>query len=159
MVSGKLDLRSPAFGTGEAIPAKYTADGANVSPPVEWHNPPDGTRCFVLICDDPDAPRGLWVHWVVYNIPPERSGLDEGIPAEGRLPDGSLQGRNDFGQVGWGGPSPPRGPAHRYFFRLYAVGEPLDDLGAGATRAQVLDRIEGRTLDVAEHMGTYQRGR
>lgn len=153
----QLDLRSPAFRTGESIPVKYTADGENISPPLEWHNPPDGTACLVLICDDPDAPRGLWTHWVIYNIPADQRRLDEDVPADGQLPDGARQGRNGFGNIGWGGPSPPPGTPHRYFFRLYAVGEPLDDLGPGQTRAQILDRIKDHTLDAAEHMGTYGR--
>lgn len=153
----ELDLRSPAFQTGESIPTKCTADGANVSPPLEWHNAPEGTACYVLVCDDPDAPSGMWSHWVIYNIPADQTRLEEDVPSDGQLPNGAMQGRNDYGDIGWGGPSPPAGTSHRYFFRLYAVGEPLDDLGPGQTRAQILNRIEGQTLDVAEHMGKYGR--
>lgn len=153
----QLDLRSPAFQTGESIPVRYTADGENVSPPMEWHNAPDGTACLVLICEDSDASSGAFAHWVLYNIPADQTRLDEGVPTEGRLPNGARQGRNDFGNIGWGGPSPPAGKPHRYFFRLYAVDEPLDDVGPGQTRQQILDRIEQHTLDVAEHMGKYGR--
>src|SRR5438046_1261428 len=130
-----LELTSAAFEEGEPIPEQYTADGRNASPPLEWQNPPAGIRSLALICEDPDAPRGTFTHWVVFNLPAESQELGEGIPAAATLANGTAQGTNDFGKVGYGGPSPPPGKPHRYFFKLYALDRPLD-LQAGATKAQ-----------------------
>jgi Raf kinase inhibitor-like YbhB/YbcL family protein len=146
-----LRLSSSAFESGGDIPMKYTCDGNDVSPPLEWNGAPDGTQSFVLICDDPDAPRGTWSHWVIYNIPPNVSQLPEGAKAPG-----AAEGRNDFGNTGYGGPCPPRGPAHRYYFRLYALDTTLD-LPPGATRQQALDRIQNHIVAQAELMGRYAR--
>jgi Raf kinase inhibitor-like YbhB/YbcL family protein len=155
-MAGNMTLISPAFDSGESIPVKHTCDGANVSPPLVWHNVPDGTKSLALICDDPDAPRGTWSHWVLYNIPPNRTELPEGVPTDGKLGWGGLQGRNDFGNIGYGGPCPPRGPAHRYFFRLAALDVALD-LGPGLTRQQILNHVAEHRIDQAELMGRYQR--
>lgn len=149
-----LQLRSSAFGTGENIPTKHTCDGENVSPPLEWSGTPAHTKSLALICDDPDAPRGIWSHWVLYNIPPEINRLAEGVRVQ-ELP-GAAEGRNDFGKPGYGGPCPPRGPAHRYYFRLYAL-DTLLALSPGATRQQVLDRIQNHVMAQAELMGRYMR--
>lgn len=147
-------LTSTAFSQGGEIPARYTCKGQDLSPPLSWSDVPEGTKSLVLICDDPDAPRGTFVHWVVYNIPPSASRLPEGIPAEPSLEDGTLQGINHFGKIGYGGPCPPPGPAHRYFFKLYALDTTLE-LPPGATKEQVLKAMEGHILAKAELVGTF----
>lgn len=150
-------IESAAFTAGAAIPRKHTCDSADVSPPLRWAEPPAGTKMFALICDDPDAPAGTWVHWVIYSIPPGATGLAEGVPPSKTLADGSKQGVNDFGKVGYGGPCPPRGKPHRYFFKLYALGAD-PGLGPGASKGQLLKAIEGKLLAQAELIGTYGRG-
>lgn len=150
-------LSSPAFKEGETIPVRYTCDGPDLSPPLEWTDPPAGTRAFVLICDDPDAPRGTWVHWVWYDIPPELRRAPEGVPPDPEPPIGGKQGINDFRRYGYGGPCPPRGHgSHRYFFRLYALDAPTN-LPPGATRAQVEAAMQGHVLASAQLMGRYSR--
>ena len=149
-------LRSPVFAQGQPIPQRYTCDGEDVSPPLAWEGAPQAAS-YVLIMDDPDAPIGTFTHWILYNIPGQVTSLPEGLTKEGRLSQGMLQGRNDFGRLGYGGPCPPRGPAHRYYFRLYALDAPLD-LPPGANKAQVLKAMEGHILAWAELMGTYRRG-
>jgi len=149
-------LRSSAFQNGGAIGRAHTCDGKDVSPPLRWEDPPEGTRSFALICDDPDAPMGTWVHWVIYNIPASARELAEGVPPREKNADGSLQGMNDFGRVGYGGPCPPRGKPHRYFFRLYAL-DAAPALGPKATKKALLKAMEGRILAQAELMGTYGR--
>ncbi|MCI0456097.1 MAG: YbhB/YbcL family Raf kinase inhibitor-like protein [Gemmataceae bacterium] len=151
-----INLTSPAFAEGESIPRQYTADDKDVSPALKWTDPPEGTHRFVLVCDDPDAPRGTWVHWVLYNLPADARGLDEGVSPQGELSSGARQGKNDFGKFGYGGPAPPRGKPHRYFFRLYALDEPVD-LPAGATRNQLLEAIKGHVLAEGQLMGKYAR--
>ncbi len=156
-----LELRSPAFEPNGEIPVRYTCDGQDVSPPLEWSGVPEGTRSLVLIVDDPDAPdpaapRMTWVHWVLYNIPPSATGLPEGVsPSD--LPPGTLQGLNDWKRTGYGGPCPPIG-RHRYFHKLYALSEVLPDLGT-PTKADLLRAMEGKVLERAELVGTYQRKR
>ena len=150
-----LVLKSAAFSEGGWIPEKYTCDGDNVSPPLEWSGLPAGTASLALICDDPDAPMGTWVHWVVFNIPPETDGLPENVPPERELKQGGLQGINDFRKIGYGGPCPPGG-THRYFFKLYALDCWLD-LPAGITKAQLMAAMEGHILDQAVLMGRYSR--
>jgi Raf kinase inhibitor-like YbhB/YbcL family protein len=151
-----MKLISDGFGAGETIPARYTCDGPNLSPPVRWDEYPDGTRSFALIVDDPDAPAGTWVHWVLYGIDPHTSELPEGVSPEPTLPDGSRQGINDFRRLGYGGPCPPPGGAHRYFFRLYALDRSVD-LVPGATKPELLEAMEGHVLDEADVMGLYDR--
>jgi len=150
-----LVLKSAAFSEGGWIPEKYTCDGDNVSPPLEWSGLPAGTASLALICDDPDAPMGTWVHWVVFNIPSETDGLPENVPPERELKQGGLQGINDFRKIGYGGPCPPGG-THRYFFKLYALDCRLD-LPAGITKAQLMAAMEGHILDQAVLMGRYSR--
>jgi Raf kinase inhibitor-like YbhB/YbcL family protein len=152
----KIDLTSTAFQEGQPIPDTYTRDADDASPPLAWTDPPEGTASFALICDDPDAPRGTWVHWVLFNLPPEKRSLDEGVPARGTLADASRQGRNDFGGVGYGGPSPPPGPAHRYFFKLYALDTMLT-LPAGATKIQLEQEMKGHILARGQLIGKYGR--
>jgi Raf kinase inhibitor-like YbhB/YbcL family protein len=151
-----MHLLSPAFASRTAIPVRFTCDGANVSPALTWDEAPEGTRALALVADDPDAPLRTWVHWVLYDLPPAGSALAEGVPAEGTLPSGARQGRNDFGRIGYGGPCPPPGPPHRYRFTLYALDAPLT-LGAGATRAQLSRAMRGHVLDTAELVARYGR--
>jgi Raf kinase inhibitor-like YbhB/YbcL family protein len=147
-----LKITSPAFAPGEAIPAKFTCDGDDISPPLQWDKPPRGTQSLVLIMDDPDAPVGTWVHWVVFNLPPDTPGLPENAT---ELPKGSGIGQNSWSRLGYGGPCPPK-DTHRYFFKLYAVDERFD-LPNGASKDQLLGLMEGRILAQGELMGTYTR--
>lgn len=151
-----LKLLSTAFQHGETIPRPYTGDGADHSPPLNWTEPPAGTKSLALICEDPDAPRGIWVHWVLFNLPAEIRELAAGVPASKSLPHGARHGKNDFGDLGYGGPAPPRGKPHRYFFRLYALDTVLD-LPPGATRAQLLEAMQGHVLGEGELLGKYGR--
>ncbi len=151
-----FELTSSAFKDGEPIPRKYTCDGTDVSPPLHWTVPPAATRSYVLIADDPDAPMGTWVHWVIYNLPLDLRGLPEGVPAKDLVLDGARQGITDFKRVGYGGPCPPPGKPHRYFFKLYAL-DKLLDLKPRATKAQVLDACKGHILAEAQLMGLYGR--
>jgi Raf kinase inhibitor-like YbhB/YbcL family protein len=151
-----MHMTSPAFTEGERIPVKHTADGADVSPELRWGDIPPNTQSFALVCEDPDAPRGTWTHWVAFNIPADKTILAEGVPAEKELADSCRQGKNDFGNVGYGGPSPPKGKPHRYFFKLYALDTKLS-LPASATRQQLLDAIKGHVLAEGQLMGQYGR--
>jgi Raf kinase inhibitor-like YbhB/YbcL family protein len=151
-----MKLHSTAFAHGSPIPKKHTADGPDVSPPLAWSEVPAGTQTFALICDDPDAPRGTWVHWVLFNLPAETTSLPEKMPATKTLPTGAKHGTNDFKKPGYGGPSPPPGKPHRYFFKLYALDAPLQ-LAEGATKAQAEQAMKGHILEEAQWMGTYVR--
>ena len=148
-------LVSSAFKAGEMIPSKYTCDGENISPQLSWSGAPAGTKSFALIADDPDAPMGTWVHWVIYNIPDTTHQLKEAVPPVQKLPDGALQGISDFRKIGYGGPCPPSG-VHRYYFKLYALDTMLS-LPAGVTKAELLKAMEGHILAKAELMGRYSR--
>jgi Raf kinase inhibitor-like YbhB/YbcL family protein len=150
-----IDLTSPAFGDGQTIPKAHTGDGQDVSPPLRWSEPPQGTKSLALICDDPDAPRGTWVHWVLFNIPADQQ-LYGAIVGQGVLASGAKQGKNDFGNIGYGGPAPPRGKPHRYFFKLYAL-DTLLDLPAGATKSQLLEAMKDHVLAEGQIMGLYGR--
>jgi Raf kinase inhibitor-like YbhB/YbcL family protein len=154
----KMQLTSEAFAEGQSIPARYTGEGDDISPPLHWNNPPPGTKSFALICDDPDAPMGTWVHWVLYDLPATLSSLPAKTPAVETLPNGARQGITDFKQVGYGGPYPPPGKPHRYFFKLYALDTALG-LKARATKPQLLKAMEGHILAETSLMGTYQRGK
>lgn len=149
-------IESAAFKEGAFIPTRFSCRGENVSPPLKWTNPPAGSRSFALIVEDPDAPSGNWAHWVVFNLPAQTRALDENAPKQNKLPNGGLQGLNSFGNVGYGGPCPPPGKAHRYFFRLYALGDVLG-LEARAPREDVLSALKGHTLGEAELMGRFER--
>ena len=151
-----FSVTSTAFMPGGRIPKALTADGKDSSPALAWVNPPSGTQAFALICDDPDAPAGTWVHWLIWNVPASAKGLSEGVQPIKTLSDGSAQGKNDFGRIGYGGPSPPPGKLHRYFFRLYALREKLP-LAAGASRQELERVMQGKVLAAAEVMGTYGR--
>jgi len=154
--AAKFTLMSTAFKDHERIPEKYTCEGLDVSPPLRWEGYPAETVSFVLIVEDPDAPGGTFTHWIVYNIPSDVNELEEGASTMGKLPPGALQGRNDFGKIGYGGPCPPPGKAHRYVFKLYALDSMLD-LGAGADRSDVLKAIRGHVLAEASLTGLYSR--
>ena len=151
-----FEIKSSAFSEGQMIEKKYTCDGADLSVPLEWTDPPAGTKSLALISDDPDAPVGTWVHWVLYNIPPETRRLSEGVPKQETLPDGTRQGMNDFRRIGYGGPCPPPGAPHRYYFKLYALGQKTG-LQPRATKAQLLEAIKAHTLAETQLMGKYKR--
>jgi Raf kinase inhibitor-like YbhB/YbcL family protein len=153
---GAMELKSSAFPNNQDIPRKYTCDGADVSPPLTWDYPPNGVKAFALIADDPDAPAGTWVHWVIYDLPADAKQLAEGLPAQETLPDGTKQGMNDFKKVGYGGPCPPPGPAHRYFFKLYAL-DRLTNLKSRAGKQQLLSAMKGHILAEAQLVGKYNR--
>ncbi|MBI1894761.1 MAG: YbhB/YbcL family Raf kinase inhibitor-like protein [Candidatus Rokubacteria bacterium] len=151
-----FELQSPAFASGGDIPVKHTCDGPDLSPPLRWGDPPANTKSFALVVDDPDAPAGTWVHWVLYSITPTIRELPEGVATRDAVAGIGTQGMNDFRKVGYGGPCPPRGPAHRYFFKLYALDTELA-LAARKTKAEVLKAIDGHVLERAELMGRYKR--
>ena len=152
-----LEITSSAFDDQGTIPKQYTADGQDVSPPLSWSGVPEGSQSLAMICDDPDAPVGTWVHWVIWNIPGEETGLKEAIsPRERELANGAAQGTNDFRKIGYGGPAPPRGPAHRYFFKLYALDTSLN-LGPGAKKDELERAMQGHVLAEAELVGRYGR--
>lgn len=146
-----MKLSSSAFAESAPIPEQYTCEGDDVSPPLAWTGAPAGTKGFALICDDPDAPGRTWVHWVVWGIPPTSSTLPEGF-------DGAHQGVTDFRRTGYGGPCPPPGKPHRYYFKLYALQEPLE-LPPRATKADVERALQGKTLAQATLIGTFARER
>jgi len=153
---GALQVTSSAIAAGATIPKAHTGDGEDSSPPLAWQGAPTGTASFVVLCDDPDAPRGTWVHWVVYDLPPTTTSLAAGIPTTAAISGGGAQGKNDFGKLGYGGPAPPRGQTHRYFFRVLALDRKLG-LPAGATMREVLAATEGHVLARGELMGRYGR--
>lgn len=155
LVISTFTLSSTAFAQGEAIPTRYTCDGEDISPPMSWSDPPDGTKGLALICNDPDAPGGIWVHWVLSDIPAESRSIPEAVSADAQLPDGSRNGKNGWGKLGYGGPCPPSG-THRYVFKLYALDTTLD-LPASAGKTEVEAAMENHVLAQAELMGTYQR--
>lgn len=148
-----MQLVSQAFEVGGMIPVRYTCDGPDVSPPLRWMDPPPGTKSFALIADDPDAPVGTWVHWVLWNIPATATGLEENLPKTASLPNGVQQGTTDFRRIGYGGPCPPSG-THRYFFKLYALDAPLA-LSSSAMKADVEAAMQGHILAAAELIGLY----
>jgi Raf kinase inhibitor-like YbhB/YbcL family protein len=149
-------LSTAAFQNGGDIPKKFTCEGEDVSPPLSWQGTPFGAKSLSLIADDPDAPAGNWTHWVLFDLPPTTTGLPENVAKVDQLPTGGKQGRNDFRKTGYGGPCPPPGKAHRYFFKLYALDGSLD-LPAGASKAQVEQGMQGHILGTAELMGKYKR--
>ncbi len=155
-VADKLTLTSTAFAEGQPIPKKYSCDAENVSPALKWSAAPSNTRSFALITDDPDARADTWVHWVIYNIPANLAELPEGVPTSDAVLNGALQGKNDFGKIGYGGPCPPRGNPHHYYFTLYALDTALT-LQAGATKADLLRAMQGHILAQGQVIGTYKR--
>lgn len=156
--AAKLELTSPAFEPGAAIPAKYTCQGEDLSPALSWSGLPQGTQSLALIVDDPDAPMGTWVHWVVYNLPGDASGLTEGASqgsaSSSNLPAGTKQGKTSFGRADYGGPCPPSGE-HHYFFKLYALDVKLEN--EGLDKDGLLKAMEGHILAQGELVGVYQK--
>lgn len=153
---GQMNITSPAFSDGASIPARFTCQGENLSPQLDWSGVPSGARSLALVVSDPDAPGGTFIHWVLYNLPPQTSGLPEGVPATERLSSGAAQGRNDFGRIGYGGPCPPPGKPHRYIFTLYAL-DLAPDLPAGLNAARLNSLMRGHILAQASLTGLYQR--
>jgi|APIni6443716594_1056825.scaffolds.fasta_scaffold126757_2 hypothetical protein len=148
-----FEISSPAFQNGESILSKFSCDGEDISPALAWTEPPAGTQSFALIMDDPDAPMGTWVHWIIFNIPASSRGLDEGLQTS-RLADGSLQGKTSAGTTGYHGPCPPSG-THHYFFKLYALDTTLS-LSADADKMELLKAMDGHILANSELMGTFK---
>lgn len=157
-----ISITSSAFDQGKRIPAKHTGDATNVSPPISWSEAPDETRSFAIICDDPDAPRPQpWVHWLIWNIPPDRTGLDEGVPQKEELAQikGVRQGHTSWGEdsIGYRGPEPPEGHGvHHYRFRIYALDTMLE-LPPAAPKERLLEAMEGHVIAEGELIGTYER--
>jgi Raf kinase inhibitor-like YbhB/YbcL family protein len=151
-----IQIRSTAFSDGQPIPQKYTCDGEDVSPSLSWDSAPNGTKSFSLICDDPDAPSGTWVHWVIYDLSSTTRELPEAISANEEVLNGAKQGRNDFSRIGYGGPCPPKGNPHRYYFKLYALDSVLN-LKAGATKADLENAMKGHVVGEGKVIGTYKR--
>lgn len=151
----KMELQSSAFEAGGAIPKQYTCQGQDISPPLSWNAVPEKTQSLALICDDPDAPMGVWVHWVFYNLPADTRELPEYVPPQKTLANGAKQGINDFRKIGYGGPCPPSGE-HRYFFKLFALDAKLN-LDAGIKKADLLKAMEGHILAESKLLGKYRR--
>lgn len=151
-----LRIKSPAFNDGDMMPDAYTVRGKNISPPLFWEDIPERTESFAIICEDPDAPGGMWVHWVIYNIRKGTTKLKEGIPPYDEVENGAKQGMTDFGRIGYGGPAAPPGAAHRYYFKIYALDTTLE-VESGLTREQLLKAMKGHILDEAELMGKFKR--
>jgi Raf kinase inhibitor-like YbhB/YbcL family protein len=150
-----VQLTSSAFPDGGAIPPRYTCDGKDVSPPLAWSAPPRGTKSLALICDDPDAPAGVWVHWVAYDLPASSPGLPEAVPPREEIAGGGRRGRNDFRKIGYGGPCPPSG-THRYVFTVSALDRTLH-LRAGATKGELVAAMRNHVLEEGRLTGKYSR--
>jgi Raf kinase inhibitor-like YbhB/YbcL family protein len=151
-----LKVSSTSFSSGGEIPKKFSCEGEDSSPQISWSGAPSGTQAFILIADDPDAPAGTWTHWVIYDMPSSTTSLNEGQSKSEQLPDGSKQGRNDFRKIGYNGPCPPAGKAHRYFFKVYALDRKLNTK-PGAARSEVEKAMQGHVQAEGEYMGTYRR--
>lgn len=151
----QIKLTSSAFEEEAMIPAKYTCDGKDISPPLVWQGVPNEAETLALIVDDPDAPGKTWVHWVAYNIPADVTELPENYPPLEKAENGMMQGKNDFKKIGYGGPCPPSG-THRYYFKLYALSETLN-LEPGATKQELLNAMEGKVVAETSLMGKYSR--
>jgi Raf kinase inhibitor-like YbhB/YbcL family protein len=154
--AGKFKLTSTAFEAGGAIPRQFTCEGSDISPALRWTDPPAGTKSLALIVDDPDAPAGTWVHWVLYDLPPTARELPENMAKDAELSDGARHGRNDFHRLGYGGPCPPPGPAHRYFFKLYALDAKVG-LKPGSSKADLENAMKGHILAEGQLMGRFGR--
>jgi Raf kinase inhibitor-like YbhB/YbcL family protein len=149
-----LDLTSTDFAAGATIPKPFTCDGGDLSPALAWNAPPTATQSFALIADDPDAPVGTWVHWVIFDMPATLRSLPQNFPKDEQSADGTRQGKNDFDKIGYGGPCPPPGKVHRYFFKLYALDTKLN-LSSGSTKKDLERAMQGHILARGEYMGRY----
>lgn len=151
-----FNISTPAYENGANIPVEHTCEGDDISPPVRWDGEPKGTAYFALIMEDPDAPGGTFTHWIVYNLPPDCHELEKIIPVERHLENNAIQGKNDFGNIGFNGPCPPKGEEHRYFFRIFALKKklPPESIDSGE---QFYQAMNGLILDKAEYMGKYYR--
>ena len=154
--SSKLELKTTSFTAGGSIPRQFTCDASDISPALAWTDPPPGTQTFAIIEDDPDAPSGTFVHWVIYDLPANSRRLPQALSKNGQIPDGGRQGTNDFSRTGYSGPCPPRGRPHRYFIRLFALDARLN-LRPAATRRELDEAMKGHILAEAELMGRYGR--
>jgi len=152
-----ITVSSPAFEEGGMIPSEYTCDGENMSPPIHWEGIPEEAKSIAVISDDPDAPVGTWVHWVIWNIPHDSNGLAKKLLKEKVLPNGTKQGINDFGKYGYGGPCPPSG-THRYYFKVYALDIKLE-ISNNSKKKDLLKAMDGHILAEGELMGRYKRQR
>jgi Raf kinase inhibitor-like YbhB/YbcL family protein len=152
---GRFAVSSAAFQAGETLPAKYTADGADLSPPLAWNGAPVGTRSFAIIADDPDASGGVFTHWVIFNLPEYATGLPEGMQKQPITPDLAIQGKNDFGGIGYGGPAPPAGSVHHYRFTVYALDDKMDRITVGATADELKAQMQGHILAQDTLTGLY----
>ena len=150
-----ITITSSAFTEGVMIPKKHTCDAEDLSPDLKWSGVPKEAKSLALICDDPDAPVGTWVHWVLFNIPADVTTLAAGVPSDPVLKNGARHGKNDFRKLGYGGPC-PSGGTHRYFFRIYAL-DALLALESGSTKAQLVDSMRGHILAEGQMMGKYKR--
>lgn len=148
-------LTASAFQEGDFIPGKFSCDELDISPALSWTEPPPGTKGIALIVDDPDAPAGTWVHWVLYDLPGDARSLEEGVVKDRQLPNGARQGRNDFGKIGYNGPCPPKGGPHRYYFKIYAL-DKKTNLKGGASKAELERAMEGHILAQAEVVGRFR---
>jgi Raf kinase inhibitor-like YbhB/YbcL family protein len=151
-----LRIESPAFKDREVLPKRFTCDGEDISPPLSWEGIPEGTRSLAIICDDPDAPSTTWDHWIIFNIDPLKGGIQEAVSKERRLPEGEIHGKNSWGRSDYGGPCPPPGNPHRYFFKLYALDTRLS-LSPGSSKSELLESMKKHILDKAQLMGIYGR--
>ena len=149
-------IQSSAFTEGGPIPKLYTGEGDDISPPLSWSQVPEGTKSIAIICDDPDAPGRTWVHWVLYGLSPGTTELPAGVPADKSVLEGAMQGINDFGKIGYGGPMPPPGKPHHYLFKVYALEIELD-LEPGVTKAELEEAMKGHILTFNRLTGTYKR--
>jgi hypothetical protein len=151
-----LTIKSPAFQSGDNIPKKFSCEGEDISPQLEWSNYPSETKSFALICEDPDAPGGTFTHWIIYDIPTSRNSFPENVPNELDVFDGVKQGKNNFGKIGYGGPCPPAGSAHRYFFRVYALDNKLN-IKEGLSKDDLMNKIKSHILEEGELIGLYKK--
>ena len=154
-ITKPFTLTSSVFANGGSIPARYSCLGEEASPPLEWSEPPAGVKSFALVMDDPDAPMGTWVHWVLYNIPITAHGWPENTPDDAELVNGAMQGKNSGGEIGYGGPCPPSG-THRYFIKLYALDTMLNP-GSGVNKEQLLSAMQGHVLAQSELIGVFSK--
>ena len=152
----KLQVTSTAFAEGQPIPARHAYDQQDISPALQWSGVPPAAKSLALICEDPDAPMGTWVHWVLYDLPPVGTGLSENVPKSPELANGAKQGVNDYKKIGYGGPCPPPGKPHHYYFKLYAL-DTMPNLKPGLTKKELLKAMDGHVIAEGQLMGTYQR--